>query len=273
MDNLLKSLYGMAMENGNTVFVMGAANVGKSSFINRLLEGAYNPKKGKQTKKSSVPQATVSNLPGTTLNFLKIKLPNGIMMVDTPGLLKRDQLTAKLTVNELKQVIPVKPINAVTLRVEEGKAVLLGGLATIELVEGKPFFFTFFVSNEVKLHQTMSSKVATFLEKHVGKLVTPPDSPERMAELGPYETTEFTIHGDSWKKASADVVIAGLGWVSITGTGPCRVRVSVPSQTGVQVREPLLPFEARFTTAKFTGGKLMKKSSKPGKKKQYGWRA
>jgi GTPase SAR1 family protein len=70
---------------------MGAANVGKSSFINRLLTSDY--KKGgaggadkKKNKKENVPQATVSNLPGTTLNFLKIKMPNGVTMIDTPGM-------------------------------------------------------------------------------------------------------------------------------------------------------------------------------------------
>ncbi len=103
-----------------------------------------------------MPQATVSNLPGTTLDFLKIKLPNGVTMIDTPGLINKGmhaplsilaayfqvflhinsgQLTSKLTTEELKKVIPVKPINAVTLRMEEGRCVLLGGLATVELAK------------------------------------------------------------------------------------------------------------------------------------------
>jgi len=77
----------------------------------------------------------VSNLPGTTLDFLKIRLPNGVTMIDTPGLLNSGQLTSKLTTAELRQVIPVKPINAVTLRLEENKCVLVGGLATVHLSE------------------------------------------------------------------------------------------------------------------------------------------
>ena len=89
---------------------MGAANVGKSSFINRLLENKYNmnSKKGgdKASKRSKdIPQATVSNLPGTTLDFLKIKLPNGVTMIDTPGLINRGQLTSRLTPEELREVI------------------------------------------------------------------------------------------------------------------------------------------------------------------------
>ena len=92
-------------------------------------------KKYKSKFTSKVPQSTVSNLPGTTLNFLKILLPNGVTMIDTPGLLNPGQLTTKLTTEELSKVIPSKPINAVTLRVEMGKTVLLGGFASVELLE------------------------------------------------------------------------------------------------------------------------------------------
>ena len=111
MNDLMTSLMGLAADNGNKVYVMGAANVGKSSFINRLLESDYKKGaagadrgSGGRKQKDSTPQATVSNLPGTTLNFLKIKLPNGVTMIDTPGLINRGQLTSKLTTEELRQV-------------------------------------------------------------------------------------------------------------------------------------------------------------------------
>merc|ERR1719454_751020 len=132
----------LASLNGNRVYVMGAANVGKSSFINRMLENNYERRNIKRNISSRhsrktnkfVPQATVSNLPGTTLDFIKMRLPNGIFMIDTPGLINRGQLTTKLNPNELKVVIPNARINAVTLRITEGKAVMIGGLASLQLV-------------------------------------------------------------------------------------------------------------------------------------------
>ena len=142
VDKLLRSVMAMAADNGNKVYVMGAANVGKSSFINRMLDDSYGGKGGagasKKKKRSDVPTATVSNLPGTTLDFLKIRLPNGVTMIDTPGLLTPGQLTAKLSPDELRQVVPSKPINAVTLRLSEGKCVLVGGIASVEMVEVRP---------------------------------------------------------------------------------------------------------------------------------------
>ena len=149
MDKLLASIMGKAATNGNKIHVMGAANVGKSSFINRLLESAHKSKTNKKSipsKEKSVAKATVSNLPGTTLDFLKIQLPNGIVMIDTPGLLQKGQLTSKLNAAELKQVIPTKVIKPVTLRMEEGRCMLLGGLARVELLEvSGSLFFTVLV--------------------------------------------------------------------------------------------------------------------------------
>lgn len=134
--SLMNSALALAEENGRKIYVMGAANVGKSSFINRLLEPDQSNPSYHQSGKKKTPSVTVSNLPGTTLDFLKIKLPNsGVTVIDTPGLINRGHLTSKLTTDELKQVIPSKPINAVTFRIEEGKCALLGGFARVELME------------------------------------------------------------------------------------------------------------------------------------------
>lgn len=70
------------------------------------------------------------------------------------------------------------------------------------------------------------------------------------------------MEGDSWKKSNHDIVIAGLGWVAVTGPGMCKVRVTVPEGTAVDVRPSLLPFEAMSTTVKFTGGRLLRKSQR-----------
>jgi len=241
--------------------------VGKSSFINKLLAGdtgGRRPGKGGAKKKrdKKVPRATVSNLPGTTLNFLKVQLPNGVTFVDTPGLINRGQLTSKLSPEELRQVIPSKSINPVTLRVQEGGCVLIGGLATVEVLEGKPFFLTFFVSNDVKLHPTRIEKASSFVEKHIGALVTPPASIERLSDLGVFKESTFVVEGEGWRKAGTDVVIAGLGWVSVTGSGDCRIRVRAPEGTKVDIRPALLPYEASRSTASFSGGRLVQKKSK-----------
>jgi ribosome biogenesis GTPase A len=136
IESLLSKVMTMSEAYGEKVYVIGAANVGKSSFINRLIAGSSSKNsKHRQSRKGDVPQPTVSNLPGTTLDMLKLRLPNGVSVFDTPGLINKGQLTAKLTIDELKKVIPIKPVNAITLRVSENKTVLIGGLARVELAE------------------------------------------------------------------------------------------------------------------------------------------
>ena len=59
--------------------------------------------------------------------------------------------------------------------------------------QGKPFFFTFFISNEVKLHPTDSLRAQEFISKHLGGLLSPPHSQERYAQLGPFKESYFEV--------------------------------------------------------------------------------
>eukprot|EP00953_Heterococcus_sp_UTEX-ZZ885_P001989 1588-Heterococcus_DN1.PRE.6 len=204
-----------------------------------------------------------SIVPGTTLDFLRIDLGDNACLYDTPGLILPHQLTSRLNPEELKAVIPQSAVEHVTLRLTEGKAVLVGGLAKIELLSGKPFLFTFFISNQVKLHMTDASRADEFITKHIGsKLLFPPFSADRLEEMGPMVSSEFTIVGDGWKRAGPDVVLSGLGWVSITGAGECLIKVTAPKDVLVMTRDPLMPFEAWDTTSTFTGTRTIKRGKK-----------
>lgn len=141
----------------------------------------------------------------------------------------------------------------------------MGGLAKVELIgDCKPFLFTFFVANEIKLHPTDSEKADEFTAKHSGTLLTPPMNPgiERITELGKFEYHEIDIEGNGWKEAAADITLRGLGWVSVTGAGTAKVRIGVLKGIGVSVRPPLMPFDVWEATAKYTGGRAVRKSSK-----------
>lgn len=67
-------------------------------------------------------------------------------------------------------------------------------------------------------------------------------------------------------------MIAGLGWISITGVGEVKVRVTVPEGTAVGVRDALLPYESTHTAARFTGGRIQKLAVKRAVK-NTGWKS
>lgn len=150
---------------------------------------------------------------------------------------------------------------------------MVGGLARIELVgDCKPFLFTFFVANSIKLHVTSSDKAGDFAVKHVGGILTPPLEASRVSELGEFDEHVVDIEGLGWKEAAADISLTGLGWVAVTGAGVAKVKISVPKDIGVSVRPPLMPFDIWEAAAKYTGSKAVRKPSKrsKGKKRRGG---
>lgn len=150
---------------------------------------------------------------------------------------------------------------------------LVGGLAKIEVIgDSKPFLLTFFVANDIKLHPTDSSRADEFVAKHAGEILTPPlaPGPERMEQIGTFDSHAIEIEGAGWKEAAADITLTGLGWVAVTGAGRAKIRISVPPGIGVSVRPPLMPFDIWEVAAKYTGGRAVRKASKTktGKKRK-----
>ena len=97
------------------------------------------------------------------------------------------------------------------------------------------------------------------LEKHVGAMLAPPASVERLAELAPFIERRFEVEGRGWDEPALDIVLPGLGWVAVTGSGRCVISVSVPHGVGVSGREPLIADSRQAkgkAYAKFTGSVL-----------------
>eukprot|EP00979_Chaetoceros_neogracilis_P008751 scaffold1959_cov199-Chaetoceros_neogracile.AAC.1 len=262
VSQLLSKARAIAYDMECDIYVVGAANAGKSTLLNHILEKSKERSKEPRGKKragnanKNKGAITASPLPGTTLEFIKIDMGDDLSLYDTPGLLVPGTLTQRLTPAELKMVVPKK--------VGSGKCVLVGGLAKIEVIgDSKPFLFTFYVSNDIKLHPTDTSNADEFIKKHAGTLLTPPlGGPERIEEIGEFEYHDVEIEGAGWKEAAADISLRGLGWVAVTGAGVANIRISVPKGIGFAVRPPLMPFDIWESTAKYTGGRAVRKSTK-----------
>ncbi len=120
---------------------------------------------------------------------------------------------------------------------------LIGALAKVELVgDCKPFLFTFFVANGIKLHPTDSARSDKVVAEHVGEMLVPPlpPGPERLEQIGEFTSHEIEIEGAGWKQAAADISLRGLGWVAVTGAGTAKVKITVPKSLGISVRRELL---------------------------------
>ena len=65
----------LAKKHVKEVYIVGLSNSGKSTLVNKLIELAG----------SHINQITTSSLPNTTLDFLRIKLSEDLMLIDSPG--------------------------------------------------------------------------------------------------------------------------------------------------------------------------------------------
>ena len=85
---------------GKDIYIVGATNVGKSTFINTLLKSYADAKRD---------IITVSFFAGTTLNLIKIPFGEDFI-IDTPGLINDNQITHYLSTKALKTVTPKKEV-------------------------------------------------------------------------------------------------------------------------------------------------------------------
>ena len=209
--------------NGRDVYVVGATNVGKSTIINQIINIATD----------SPDVITTSYFPGTTLGSIEIPLEDGKDIIDTPGIVHRSNLTNHLSRNDLKKVIPRREVKPAVYQLNEEQTIFIGGLARFDYVQGpgkQPFVF--YKANELQLHRTKLENADHFYEKHLGEMITPPSDFEK-EDYPKLKEHQFTI------KQPSDVVVSGLGWVSIHESGT-KVSMWAPEGIDVFVRKAMI---------------------------------
>ncbi len=91
---------------GEDVYVVGCTNVGKSTFINRIIKQA--------TGQGDI--ITTSYFPGTTLDMIEIPLDDKKAIFDTPGIINHHQMAHYIDPSELKYIMPKKEIKPKTFQ-------------------------------------------------------------------------------------------------------------------------------------------------------------
>lgn len=195
---------------GRDVFVVGVTNVGKSTLINQIIKTSTGVKD----------LITTSRFPGTTLDRIEIPLSDGKYLIDTPGIIKRDQIAHVLSDKDLKYALPKNEIKPRTYQLNPEQTLFIGGLARFDFESGERASFTAYFENNLNLHRTKLAGADAFYEKHVGTLLTPAPKTATPLVKHTFKTTE-----------KSDIVFAGLGWISV----PAGVQVSGWAPQGVSV--------------------------------------
>jgi 30S ribosome assembly GTPase len=209
--------------HGKDVYVVGCTNVGKSTFINRIIKEV--------TGEDDV--ITTSHFPGTTLDIIKIPLDDGKALIDSPGIINHHQMAHFIDKRDLKIITPKKEIKPKIFQLNEGQTLFFGGLARFDYVSGGRRSFVCYVSNEINIHRTKMENATELYEKHAGEMLTPP----RMEQLETFPELvkqEYII-----KEPKTDIVFSGLGWITINEPG-AKVVAYAPKGVQTLLRKSLI---------------------------------
>lgn len=185
--------------NGEDVYVVGCTNVGKSTFINRIIKQA--------TGQGDI--ITTSYFPGTTLDMIEIPLDDEKAIFDTPGIINHHQMAHYIDPSELKYITPKKEIKPKTFQLNAEQTLFIGALARFDFIQGMRSNFTVHISNELNIHRTKLEKADELYDTHKGELLVPP-SKQFIEQLPKLVRHEFSI-----KEGKTDIVFSGLGWITV----------------------------------------------------------
>lgn len=144
IDYLLKRI--KYYQTSKNVYVVGHTNAGKSSLINKLISN-YS---------ENTQELTMSPLPSTTLNLVKIDINDHLTLIDTPGLVDNGSILNRVDASMVKKISPKKEIKPRTYQLRKNQSIIIEDLVRIDYVEGEKNSFTLFVSNDLKVKRLLN---------------------------------------------------------------------------------------------------------------------
>lgn len=212
------------LRNKKDVYIIGATNVGKSTLINKLIELTSGDKN----------VITTSHFPGTTLGMIEIPLDRSTSIYDTPGIILDYDIAHYLDAQTLKLVIPKKEVKARVFQLNAEQTIFFGGLCRMDFVKGDRQSFTIYASNQIELHRTKLENADKLFEKHLGEMLAPPFK-NNLSIFEKQVKRNFKINN-----RKIDIVISGLGWITVNSDSGCLIDIAVPEEIEVFTRDSII---------------------------------
>lgn len=189
----------------NKCCVLGAASVGKSTILNRLIEH-FAPNE---------PLLTTSKQPQTTIDIVRVQIGANSMkepfyLLDSPGYIYFGNYQTYLSLKSLKMVVPRKPIKVRNYQLQGKQTIIIGGLAIFDFYE--PNNVALIVSNDLYIHRCKSENSLAVYQSNRHRLLVPPFTSDEQSRSGVWSIRSFEMNGED----SYDIAIAGIGFVHLS---------------------------------------------------------
>ena len=182
------------------VYVVGETNAGKSSLLNKII-GNYS---------ELTPDLTISSMPETTLETIKIKLKDDLTLIDTPGIVDTQNIIHFLDKKYYKILNTKKEIKPRTYQIYKNQCLIIGDFLRVDYLEGDRNSFTLYIPNGIKVKRLNA--------RH-----------KDLKELS-YREYELKFH--------EDFVIYGLGFIKIVLNG--KIGISLNKDVKTFLRKNLI---------------------------------
>ena len=235
----------ISIKNPKDIVVVGSVNSGKSMFCNRFLAHIGFKHLGHIHFQRGVGGVTRSSVPGTTQGRVVFPLHDGISLVDTPGIsVNGSMLSYMVSSDDFKSLSSGRKLQPPVFTVKEGKTLFIGAMASVSLQAGLSAQIAPFVSPQVTLHICKRSNADDVLRRKAGTFLYPPFTDPRtgIVTTGQQEWTKHRVRVFCAPSRSYDdIVIEGLGWISVYGHGHKLLDICVPRGVNVFRRPSMLP--------------------------------
>jgi ribosome biogenesis GTPase YqeH len=200
------------------IYVVGMANVGKSTLLNQILH-----------QLTTQQPFTASRVPGTTLGLVEahVDIDGGkLAFIDTPGLIHGERVIDHLCAHDLKAAIPQTRLRPRIYQLNPGQSLWIGNFARLDFAGGQRQSVIVYVSNELVVHRTKLENADDFGRLHPDDIlgVPCPECRTRFGGLEPHllfseQSAGPSAHSESLQVPSSgcDITLAGLGWLTLSG--------------------------------------------------------
>ncbi|MCF0117905.1 MAG: hypothetical protein HUJ61_07680, partial [Bacilli bacterium] len=172
--------------------------------------------------------------PGTKLDVLQIPISKKAYFYDVPGFSLDNSILYNLNREVYNQLNVSKPLKVRTIELKEKQCIYFGGLACIELLEGKETKFDCYFNEKLTLKDV--SLHGKHADEYFLKLVTKgaigPSLPI-IRTIKDLDVFEINVTESNYR----DIGVLGLGWVSFLANNQ-KIRIYVPKGVSIYNSRP-----------------------------------